>query len=84
MSASSPTAHHTTDAATTVSGLRTPDDSGLVATPYPMPRLSWSLTGARPDILQHAYEIEVSADPSFSDTTSSGEVESDTVTDHPW
>ncbi|GGL04127.1 alpha-L-rhamnosidase [Streptomyces flaveus] len=75
---------HTTDTATSVTGLRTADDSGLVATSYPEPRLSWSLTGERPGILQHAYEIQVSTDPSFTDTASSGEVESDTVTGHPW
>ncbi|WP_327731869.1 glycoside hydrolase family 78 protein [Streptomyces sp. NBC_00487] len=84
MKTSSPVPRHATDTTTSVTGLRTADDSGLVATPYPMPRLSWSLTGERPGILQHAYEIEVSADASFSDTTSSGDVESDTVTDHPW
>ncbi|MFE7841979.1 family 78 glycoside hydrolase catalytic domain [Streptomyces sp. NPDC057474] len=84
MNTSSPTPHRTTDASTSVTGLRTSDDSGLVATPYAMPRLSWSLTGARPGILQQAYEVEVSTDPSFGDTTSSGEVESDAVTDHPW
>ncbi|QYX82512.1 alpha-L-rhamnosidase [Streptomyces akebiae] len=84
MRTSGPTAPHTTDTTTSVTGLRTADDSGLVATAYPMPRLSWSLTGERPGILQHAYEIEVSTDPSFEDTTSSGEVGADTVTDHPW
>ncbi|MEV3914663.1 family 78 glycoside hydrolase catalytic domain [Streptomyces canus] len=73
-----------TDTATTVTGLRTEDDSGLVATPYPEPRLSWSLASGRPDVLQHAYEIQVSADLSFSDAASSGGGESDLVTDHPW
>ncbi|MFM9587989.1 family 78 glycoside hydrolase catalytic domain [Streptomyces scabiei] len=73
-----------TDITVSVTGLRTADDSGLVATAHAMPRLSWSLTGPRPGILQHAYEIEVSGDPSFDDTTSSGQVECDTVTDHPW
>ncbi|MGW0584618.1 family 78 glycoside hydrolase catalytic domain, partial [Streptomyces sp. NPDC002920] len=84
MKTSSPTAHHATDATTSVTGLRTADDSGLVATPYPMPRLSWSLSSERPGVLQHAYEIQVSADPSFTGPASSGEVESDTVTDHAW
>ncbi|GAA3829145.1 family 78 glycoside hydrolase catalytic domain [Streptomyces phyllanthi] len=74
----------TTDTTTTVIGLHTADDSGLVATPHPAPRLSWRLASARPDVLQHAYEIQVSADRSFSHTASSGEVESDLVTDHPW
>ncbi|WP_406437305.1 glycoside hydrolase family 78 protein [Streptomyces sp. NBC_01613] len=55
-----------------------------MATPYPEPRLSWSLASERPGILQHAYEIQVSTDRSFSDAVSSGEVESDVVTDHPW
>ncbi|UUU19419.1 alpha-L-rhamnosidase [Streptomyces sp. DSM 40750] len=72
------------DTATSVVGLHTADDSGLVATPYPDPRLSWSLTSDRPDVLQHAYEIQVSTERSFRDTASSGEVESDVVTDHPW
>ncbi|MGW1030024.1 family 78 glycoside hydrolase catalytic domain [Streptomyces sp. NPDC002577] len=72
------------DTTTTVIGLRTADDSGLVATPYPEPRLSWSLASERPDVLQHAYEIHVSADRSLGDAASSGEVESGLVTDHPW
>ncbi|WP_327725575.1 family 78 glycoside hydrolase catalytic domain [Streptomyces europaeiscabiei] len=74
----------TTDATTTVTGLCTADDSGLVATPYPVPRLSWSLTSDRSGVLQHAYEIQVSADRSFGDATSSGAVRSDVVVDHPW
>ncbi|MBD9726341.1 family 78 glycoside hydrolase catalytic domain [Streptomyces caniscabiei] len=74
----------TTDATTSVVGLRTADDSGLVATPYPAPDLSWSLESDRPGVLQRAYEIQVSADPSFTDVESGGEVGSDTVTDHPW
>ncbi|MER5805417.1 family 78 glycoside hydrolase catalytic domain [Streptomyces mirabilis] len=69
---------------TTVVGLRTADDSGLVATPHSEPRLSWSLVGGGPGVLQRAYDIQVSAEPSFSDPVSSGEVESDLVTDHPW
>ncbi|BBC31132.1 Bacterial alpha-L-rhamnosidase [Streptomyces graminofaciens] len=84
MKTSSTAALPATDTTTRVTGLRTADDSGLVATPYPEPRLSWSLTSERPGVLQRAYEIEVSADPSFSDSASSGAVESDTVTDHPW
>ncbi|MFF1301919.1 family 78 glycoside hydrolase catalytic domain [Streptomyces sp. NPDC058307] len=74
----------TTDTTTTVIDLRTADDSGLVATPYPEPRLSWSLASDRPGVLQHAYEIQVSSDRSFSDPTSSEKIESDVVTDHPW
>ncbi|MFH8662352.1 family 78 glycoside hydrolase catalytic domain [Streptomyces afghaniensis] len=74
----------TTDATTTVTGLCTADDSGLVATPYPAPRLSWSLTSDRPGVLHHAYEIQVSADRSFADAVSSGEIESDVVVDHLW
>ncbi|MGW7212984.1 glycoside hydrolase family 78 protein, partial [Streptomyces collinus] len=73
-----------TDTATKVTALRTADDSGLVATPLPEPRLSWSLTGDRPGVLQHAYEVQVAADRSFTGTVSSGEVESGAVTDHPW
>ncbi|MDX3726166.1 family 78 glycoside hydrolase catalytic domain [Streptomyces caniscabiei] len=84
MNTSGPTAPRTTDTTASVTGLRTADDSGLVATAYPMPHLSWSLTGERQGILQHAYEIEVAKDPSFADATSSGEVGADTVTDHPW
>ncbi|MGY1495773.1 family 78 glycoside hydrolase catalytic domain [Streptomyces sp. QTS52] len=72
------------DTTTTVVGLRTADDSGLVATPYPQPRLSWSLASERPGVLQHAYEIQVSTAPAFDDPASSGEVESDLVTDHTW
>lgn len=74
----------TRDTATTVTGLCTADDSGLVATPYPAPRLSWSLRSDRRGVLQHAYEIQVAADRSFSGATSSGEIASDVVTDHPW
>ncbi|GAB3008684.1 hypothetical protein GCM10023080_088270 [Streptomyces pseudoechinosporeus] len=84
MNTSSIEALRETDATTTVIGLHTADDSGLVATPSPEPRLSWSLASARPGVLQHAYEIQVSADRSFSDAAPSGEVESDLVTDHPW
>ncbi|WP_330286116.1 family 78 glycoside hydrolase catalytic domain [Streptomyces sp. NBC_00576] len=72
------------DTTTTVIGLHTSDDSGLVATPCLQPRLSWSLASERPGVLQHAYEIQVSADQSFDDPASSGEVESGLVTDHPW
>ncbi|MFI2720880.1 family 78 glycoside hydrolase catalytic domain [Streptomyces collinus] len=74
----------TTDTATKVTALRTADDSGLVATPHPEPRLSWSLTGDRPGVLQHAYEVQVAAGRSFTGAVSSGEVESGAVTDHPW
>ncbi|MER5180973.1 family 78 glycoside hydrolase catalytic domain [Streptomyces sp. NPDC002896] len=84
MKTSSIEALHTMDTTTRVVGLRTADDSGLVATPYPEPRLSWSLASERPGVLQHAYEIQVSADRSFGDAASTGEVESDLVTDHPW
>ena len=84
MTTSSFQALHTVDTMTTVIGLRTADDSGLVATPYPEPRLSWSLASDRPGVLQHAYEIQVSADRSFSDAVSSRAAGSDTVTDHPW
>ncbi|WP_405529013.1 glycoside hydrolase family 78 protein [Streptomyces canus] len=73
-----------TDTATTVTGLRTADDSGLVATSSPEPRLSWSLASDRPGVLQHAYEVQVAADRSFSGAVSSSEVESAVVTDHPW
>jgi alpha-L-rhamnosidase len=75
---------HTMDTSTTVIGLHTSDDSGLVATPYPQPRLSWSLASERPGVLQHAYQIQVSTAPSFDNPASSGEVESGLVTDHPW
>ncbi|MGI5423502.1 family 78 glycoside hydrolase catalytic domain [Streptomyces sp. CA-179760] len=74
----------TADTATTVTGLRTADDSGLVATPYPEPRLSWSLASDRPGVLQHAYEVQVASDRSFTGAVSSGEVDSGVVTDHPW
>ncbi|MCT9137586.1 alpha-L-rhamnosidase [Streptomyces violarus] len=73
-----------TDTTTAVVGLRTTDDSGLVATPYPAPRLSWSLASERPGVVQHAYEAQVSTDRSFGDAVSSGQVEADVVTDHPW
>ncbi|MEV4033659.1 family 78 glycoside hydrolase catalytic domain [Streptomyces umbrinus] len=73
-----------TDTTTAVTALRTADDSGLVATPDPAPRLSWSLASDRPGVLQLAYEIQVSADPSFGDGGSSGELASDVVADHPW
>ncbi|WP_425247544.1 family 78 glycoside hydrolase catalytic domain [Streptomyces sp. NEAU-NA10] len=84
MTTSSSEVLHTADTTTAVVGLRTADDSGLVATPSPAPRLSWALASDRPGVLQHAYEIQVSADRSFGDAASSGQVESDVVTDHPW
>ncbi|MEU9396982.1 family 78 glycoside hydrolase catalytic domain [Streptomyces sp. NPDC048324] len=84
MSASSFEGLHPTDTTTTVTALRTADDSGLVATPHPSPRLSWSLASDRSGVLQHAYEIQVSTDRSFDDAASSGEVGSEAVTDHPW
>ncbi|MFF4357662.1 family 78 glycoside hydrolase catalytic domain [Streptomyces sp. NPDC001604] len=77
-------APHATDTTTSVIGLHTSDDSGLVATSHREPRLSWSLASDRPNVLQHAYEIQVSSDPSFGDPASSGRIESDLVTDHPW
>ncbi|TQE39973.1 alpha-L-rhamnosidase [Streptomyces ipomoeae] len=73
-----------TDTTMAVTGLCTADDSGLVATRSPAPRLSWALVSDRAGVLQHAYEIQVSADGSFGDATSSGEVDSDVVVDHPW
>jgi alpha-L-rhamnosidase len=84
MTTPSSEALRTADTATTVTGLRTADGSGLVATPYSEPRLSWSLASDRPDLLQHAYEVQVAADRSFSGAVFGGEVESDVVTDHPW
>lgn len=84
MKTSSSEALRTADTTTTVTGLRTADDSGLVATPSPEPRLSWSLTSDRPGVLHHAYEVQVATDRSFSGALSSGEVESGAVTDHPW
>ncbi|MFD5232107.1 family 78 glycoside hydrolase catalytic domain [Streptomyces qaidamensis] len=74
----------TADTTTKVTALRTADDSGLVATPHPEPRLSWSLTSERPGVLQHAYEVQVAAGRSFTGAVSSGEGESGAVTDHPW
>ncbi|MFE3857282.1 family 78 glycoside hydrolase catalytic domain [Streptomyces griseorubiginosus] len=59
------TAGHGADTTTVVVGLRTADDSGLVATPYSAPRLSWTLASDRAGVRQHAYEIQVSVDGSF-------------------
>jgi alpha-L-rhamnosidase len=73
-----------TDRAVTVIRVRTGDESGLIATSAASPRLSWSLASERTGVTQQSYEIEVSADPSFVDATSSGEVESDVVVDHDW
>ncbi|ELP67795.1 family 78 glycoside hydrolase catalytic domain [Streptomyces turgidiscabies] len=84
MNTSSIEAPDATDTTTSVIGLRTSDDSGLVATPYPEPRLSWSLASERPDVLQQAYEIQVSTDPSFGDNPPREVVKTDLVTDHPW
>ncbi|MDX3457906.1 family 78 glycoside hydrolase catalytic domain [Streptomyces sp. ME02-8801-2C] len=84
MNTSSPAAPDAPDTATSVVALRTEDDSGLVATPYAAPRLSWSLTSERPDVLQHAYEVQVSAGLPFDDGPPGEVVESGTVTDHPW
>jgi alpha-L-rhamnosidase len=63
---------------------RTSDDSGLVATGNAEPRLSWSLASDRTGVLQRAYEIQVAADPAFTEPVSSGEVPSEVVSDHPW
>ena len=54
-----------------VTGLRTADDSGLVATGAAAPRLSWQLASDRPAVRQAGYEIQVAASPDFA-----GEVES--------
>lgn len=73
-----------TDTSVTVIRLRTGDDSGLIATSAGSPRLSWSLASERAGVLQRAYEVEVAADSSFDDATSSGAVDSDVVVDHDW
>ncbi|WP_327731393.1 hypothetical protein OG250_42910 [Streptomyces sp. NBC_00487] len=52
----------TTDTTTTVIGLHTGDDSGLVAAPYPEPRLSWPPASERPGVLQQAYGVQVPTD----------------------
>jgi alpha-L-rhamnosidase len=72
------------DPTVTVVRPRTDDDSGLVATANARPRLSWSLAGDRPGVLQRGYEVQVAADPGFTDPVSSGEVVSDVVVDHDW
>jgi alpha-L-rhamnosidase len=73
-----------TDSTVTVVRLRTADDAGLVATASAQPRLSWSLAADRPGVLQRGYEVQVAADPGFTDPKSSGEVHSNVVVDHDW
>jgi alpha-L-rhamnosidase len=47
--------------------LKTEDDSGLVASAFAGPRLSWRLEGSRPGIAQAGYEIEVGKSLTFED-----------------
>lgn len=67
------------------SDLRTEDDSGLVATAMPSPRLSWRLDTSRPGVRQTAYEIETASDELFeAGVARSGIVESSCPLFAPW
>lgn len=67
-----------------VTGLRTEDDSGLVATGLATPRLSWRLASTRHDVRQIGYEIEVSANAAFTDSQASGFIECNSPLHRPW
>ncbi len=67
-----------------VTGLRIDDDSGLVATGNPAPRLSWKLSTSE-SVRQEAYEIEVSASASFDEVlATSGLVKDQRSYLRPW
>jgi alpha-L-rhamnosidase len=65
--------------------LRTADDSGLIATGMAAPRLSWRLAAVRRDVRQIGYEIELSADATFTtDVQTSGFVACSSPLHRPW
>lgn len=85
MSAGAPTSGAEYDDAVLVVGLRTEDDSGLISTAMPLPRLSWRLETSRPGVQQFAYEIETASDPRFETRVArSGIVECDCPLFAPW
>ncbi len=65
--------------------LRTEDDSGLVATAMPSPRLSWQLLADRQSVEQIAYQLQVADDPLFEEKMLlSPVVESGSTSFAPW
>lgn len=65
-------------------GLRTDDASGLVATAFRTPRLSWRLEAERPSVRQVAYEVQVASDPAFADAETSGRIAAASPLGAPW
>ena len=64
-------------------GLKTSDDSALIACAFVRPTLSWRLSGT-PSGGQLAYELERATDASFTASCSSGRVECGSVVGAPW
>lgn len=66
-------------------GLRTQDRSGLIATGFRSPRLSWKLEATRESVRQLGYEVETADDADFARAVaSSGFVEASTPFDAAW
>jgi alpha-L-rhamnosidase len=65
--------------------LRGPDRSGLIATSCATPTLSWRLETTRSDVLQTGYELQVAADPAFTEApVTSGYVTTNLPMGAPW
>src|SRR2546421_8924890 len=64
--------------------LRTDDDSGLVATGFAQPKLSWNLSSNRPGARQVGYEVEVDPAPDFANPVRSGYILAPRVVHNPW
>ena len=65
--------------------LRGPDRSGLAASSSSTPTLSWRLEASRPDARQVGYELQVAADPAFTEgLVTSGYVASSLPIGAPW
>ncbi|MFD1613193.1 family 78 glycoside hydrolase catalytic domain [Sphingomonas tabacisoli] len=68
-----------------VVGLATNDDSGLFATAFRRPLLSWRLAATRTDVLQTGYEIEIAGDKEFTSIlASTGRVAATSPIGAPW
>jgi len=64
--------------------LQTDDESGLVATGNPKPRLSWQLASDRAGARQVGYQVEVGQAPDFANSVRSGCILSPRVALKPW
>ncbi|MEO6092107.1 MAG: family 78 glycoside hydrolase catalytic domain [Novosphingobium sp.] len=66
-------------------GLKTNDDSGLVATAFSRPSLSWRLDASRSDVSQLGYELELAPKPGFDPpSVATGRVDGGSPLHVPW